>query len=254
MDDLATEDATRLEPTPDGQPYTVDDLYRELRVQILRGRLRPGAVLSQVRLAQEFGVGRTPLREALRMLQREGLVDAAYNRRVRVSQLSTSELEQLYARRILLEALGLRASIPRFTATDLNTLDELKETMESFMPDPSQRLEEWERPHRAFHQLLVRYAGAHILRDIQQLQDHAERYRALFGPNLPASFTTGAAEHAELVAAVRERDQLRAGRVLARHFGRSGLALLSQTAPTHDSIALREALRVVLGDEDVAAD
>jgi DNA-binding GntR family transcriptional regulator len=65
----------------------VESLYQELRRRILIGELRPGAVLSQVKLADAFGTGRTPLREALRMLQREGLIEAKYNRRVRVAAL-----------------------------------------------------------------------------------------------------------------------------------------------------------------------
>lgn len=51
----------------------MESLYQELRRRILIGELRPGAVLSQVKLAEAFGTGRTPLREALRILQREGL-------------------------------------------------------------------------------------------------------------------------------------------------------------------------------------
>jgi DNA-binding GntR family transcriptional regulator len=231
------------------EPITVEALYDVLRHRILIGDLRPGASLSQVKLADAFGIGRTPLREALRMLQREGLVDAAYNRRVRVAAVTTSELDEIYARRIVLEAMAIRASIPRFSASELEELALLRDEMESFMPDPSGRLEEWEAPHRAFHQLLVSRAGASIVRDLVQLQDHAERYRAILGKSLPASFAPGAADHAKLVVCCVERDVSAAGQTLARHLARSGLALVSQTDPTHDSVALREALRLVLGDE-----
>jgi DNA-binding GntR family transcriptional regulator len=231
------------------EPITVDSLYEVLRRRILVGDLRPGAILSQVKLADAFGTGRTPLREALRMLQREGLVDAEYNRRVRVAALTTSELEEIYARRVVLEAMAMRASIPRFAAAELDELQALQAEMESFMPNPAERLQEWEVPHRAFHELLVRHAGASIVRDVAELQDHAERYRAILGTSLPASFAPGAAEHARLVACCLERDTREAGRTLARHLARAGLALVSQTDPTHDAVALREALRLVLGDE-----
>jgi DNA-binding GntR family transcriptional regulator len=235
--------------SPSGEPITVDSLYELLRHRILAGELRPGAILSQVKLADAFGTGRTPLREALRMLQREGLVDAEYNRRVRVAALTTSELDEIYARRVVLEAMAVRASIPRFTLAELDELQALKAEMESFMPDPAERLQEWEAPHRAFHQLLVRHAGASIVSDVEQLQDHAERYRAILGSSLPGAFAPGAADHAQLVVSCIERDPREAGRTLARHLARAGLALLSQTDPTHDAVALREALRLVLGDE-----
>jgi DNA-binding GntR family transcriptional regulator len=235
----------------DAEPVTVEALYAQLRHRILVGELRPGAALSQVKLADAFGTGRTPLREALRMLQREGLVDAEYNRRVRVSALSTSELDEIYARRVVLEAMAIRASVPRFSAVDLDRLAELRAEMEAFMPDPSASLKEWEVPHREFHRLLVRHAGRSIVRDCDQLQDHAERYRAILGSALPSSFAPGAADHAELVECCRRRDAHTAGQTLARHLARAGLALLSQTDPTHDAMPLREALKLVLHERPV---
>src|SRR5918998_1911085 len=101
---------------------TVEDLFAELREQILSGELPEGSVLSQVKLAERFGVNRTPLREALRMLQREGLIDAQYNRGVQVSRLSTADLEDLYAQRIVTEALGVRLTVPTLTRDDIAEL------------------------------------------------------------------------------------------------------------------------------------
>jgi DNA-binding GntR family transcriptional regulator len=233
---------------PQNDEPVVDSVYHDLRHRILIGDLRPGASLSQVKLADAFGIGRTPLREALRLLQREGLVDAEYNRRVRVAALSTSELDEIYARRVVLEAMAVRSSIPRATLAEIDRLRELQAEMESFMPDPSTRLEEWEAPHREFHALLVSHSGASIVRDIAQLQDHAERYRAILGRSLPASFAPGAADHARLVECCAERATKEAGETLARHLARSGFALISQTDPTYDAVALREALRLVLHD------
>jgi DNA-binding GntR family transcriptional regulator len=231
----------------DGGDQTVERLHAVLRGRILTGELTPGSIVSQVKLAQALEVGRTPLREALRMLQREGLVQAEFNRRVRVSPLSTSELEQIYARRIVLEAMAIRASIPRFTSADLAHLRDLLAAMETFLPNPAERLDEWERPHREFHALLVARAGDGICEDLRRLQDHAERYRAILGRDLPASFAPGAREHVQLVEACEARDRDAAGRVLAGHLARSGLALISQTNPAHDAVALREALIIVQG-------
>ena len=78
-------------------------VYETLRAGILRGELDADAPISQVQLARQLGVSRTPLREALRMLQREGLIESEPNRRVRVSRMSLTEVEQLYAMRVMLE-------------------------------------------------------------------------------------------------------------------------------------------------------
>ena len=65
---------------PGTAPLTVDAIFRLLRDEILHGVLPPGAVVSQVKLAERLGINRTPLREALRMLQRENLIEGEHNR------------------------------------------------------------------------------------------------------------------------------------------------------------------------------
>jgi DNA-binding GntR family transcriptional regulator len=238
---------TDLRPA-DAPPVTVESLHDELRRQILSGELAPGLVLSQVKLADAFGTGRTPLREALRMLQREGLVDAEYNRRVRVAELSTSELDQIYACRVVVEAMAVRTTVMRLEEDDLIRLRELLGAMEAFMPNPPEHLAEWEESHSAFHRLLISRAGDRIVGDIVELQEQSLRYRKIMGHEVPGLFAPGAVEHAALVVAAERREVEEAGLVLAKHLARSGLALLSQVNPTYDAIAVRQALRLVIRD------
>src|SRR3954452_11311093 len=106
-------------PTRNGSRDNIAAIHDELREAILRGDLPAGAVLSQLRLAEDFGVSRGPVREALRLLQREGLVEAELNRRARVADFSLGDLEQLYAMRIVNEALAVRTTVPRLTAQQL---------------------------------------------------------------------------------------------------------------------------------------
>ena len=225
---------------------TVESLYRELRRQVLCGELAPGATLSQVKLASQLGTGRTPLREALRMLQHEGLVEAEYNRRVRVAPLSTSELDQIYASRIVTEAMAVRVSVQRISHDDIERLRGLHAVMNSFMPDPLSHQLEWEKSHSAFHRLLISGAGSRIVIDASHLQDQAIRYRSIVGQDAPGLFAPGAREHAALVDAAARRAPDQASELLARHLARSGLALLSQVNPAYDAVALRQALQMVL--------
>src|SRR5258708_23820615 len=97
-------------------------VHTRLRQMILDGTVPPGTVLSQVQLAQEIGVSRTPLREALRMLQAEGLVLAEYNHRVRVADIDISELEYFYASRIMLESLAIALTVPCLSQEDIDRL------------------------------------------------------------------------------------------------------------------------------------
>src|SRR3954463_15444131 len=98
-------------------------VYQRVREAILEGEIPPGATMSQVALAEELGISRTPLREALRMLQSEGLVDAERNRRVRVAPVSPQDLEELCVMRVTLEAEAIRLAVPRMAAEDLGRLE-----------------------------------------------------------------------------------------------------------------------------------
>src|SRR2546430_12965559 len=92
-------------------------LHAYLRECVLDGTLTPGTKLSQVALADQLGVSRTPLREVLRMLQDEGLVEIEPNQRTRVAGLDPQELDDLYGSRIVMETLALSMTFGRFGAT-----------------------------------------------------------------------------------------------------------------------------------------
>src|ERR1700753_2457478 len=94
----------------------IPHLHAYLRECILDGTLTPGTKLSQVSLARQLGVSRTPLREVLRMLQEEGLVEIEPNQRTRVAGLDPQELDDVYASRILLETLALSMTMATFGA------------------------------------------------------------------------------------------------------------------------------------------
>jgi DNA-binding GntR family transcriptional regulator len=232
--------------TPQGDATTVEEIYAGLREQILDGRLAEGEPLSQVKLAQQWGVNRAPLREALRMLQREGLIHAQYNRRVRVSKLTTADLEELYSERILTEALGIRLTVRGMDDADIARLRELLGTMEGLASAES--FAEWEIAHHEFHGCLVAAAGERLRARIDYLGDYARRYRhalASMGKRAVEGFAQGALEHRAIVDACDARDVELASRTLAHHLARTALSLISVREPTHDPATVREALRMV---------
>src|SRR5919112_1940186 len=177
--------------TRDGQHVAL--VHDRLRDAILRGVLPAGQTTSQVTLARDLDVGRTPLREALRMLQREGLVVSEPNRRVRIAGLSSADAEELYVMRIALEAVAIRITVPTLTSTDFAELEGLMAQMDHYMRTedrPGLRA-----PHRAFHDRLVRDSGERVTITIGQLFDHAERYRLAYGAATPQPREQRPAEH-----------------------------------------------------------
>src|SRR3989440_12360193 len=96
----------------------IPHVHAYLRECILDGTLEPGTKLSQVSLAGQLGISRTPLREVLRMLQEEGLVEIEPNQRTRVAGLDPRELDDVYASRILHETLALSLTLDGFGTAD----------------------------------------------------------------------------------------------------------------------------------------
>jgi DNA-binding GntR family transcriptional regulator len=219
-------------------------VYSSLRDSILNGALAPGQSLSQVQLASQLGVSRGPLREAVRMLQREGLVEAELNRRGRVSSFSIDDLEQLYAMRIVHESLALRINVPRFTKRDIDTLRGCIRRMEGLA---GHDLRQWQATDREFHFTLVAHTGDRLLRTIRELYDHADRYRRLYIKGVPRALSIAADEHRKILDACIAGDSALAAGQLARHLARTALTVLTHHAPEHDPTTVRAAIRLATG-------
>jgi DNA-binding GntR family transcriptional regulator len=217
-------------------------LYERLREAVLSGELVPGSVVSQVQLAQQYNVSRAPLREALRMLQTEGLVEAQPGRRNRISVVSGPDVEQLYALRITIEALAIRLTVQRVDDDDVAALRLLLEDMDELAK--TRDFDRWEIPHKAFHRALVAKSGERLVSTIEELCDHATRYRRIF-LNQPRAWAAAASEHAAIVDAFEARDAALAASHLAAHFATTALTVCASLAPEYEPAGIREALRVV---------
>jgi len=218
-------------------------VYERVREAILEGEIAPGATMSQVALADELGISRTPLREALRMLQSEGLVEAERNRRVRVAPVSPVDLEELCIMRVTLEAEAIRLAVPRMTAEDLARLEGSMAEMAHFAEAKDYR--RWTVPHQAFHRGLTAPAGDRFTGVLGQLFDHAERYRRLHIGHGPSAWATK--DHRNILDACKADDREAAGRLLAEHFARTGFEVIDQLASDYEPVRLRETLSASAG-------
>lgn len=232
-----------------GEPG-VQGVYGRLRDEILGGRLLPGAVLNQVHLARQLGVSRTPLREALRMLQAEGLVRSEHQRRMRVVSVDSGEIDALYAERILLESLGISLTVPLLGAGQLGAIQQALDSMHAgeATGDPSA----WEQPHELFHALLVQRAGAPLEAAIVGAGSRAELYRRLFVRSEPLTWATTRDEHDSVLEACLQRDVEEAVRRNARHLARTALVLCGRLDPEFEPRGVRQALRLVARERRAA--
>jgi DNA-binding GntR family transcriptional regulator len=178
------------------------------------------------------------------MLQAEGLIESERNRRVRVTSFAIDDLEQVYATRIVLEALGIRLTVPLLTEDQLTHLRDCLVEMSSF--EDRRDVVGWEDPHRRFHHQLVAHAGEQILRIIDELADHTRRYRLLYVGGRAHQWAQAVSDHEHIFEACVRRDAAVAAELLARHFGQTALSLIATVEPTRDPVPIRTALRTVL--------
>jgi DNA-binding GntR family transcriptional regulator len=223
--------------SPDAKQSS-DAVYEQVREAILNGELAPGTVMSQVALADELGISRTPLREALRMLQSEGLIDAEPNRRVRVAPMSPADLEDLWVIRVTLESEALLLSIPRMTPEDLAGLEGYMAEMAHYAAAEDYR--RWVVPHRAFHRALTAAAGKRLNVLLGQLFDYAERYRRLHIGHGPSAWAT--AGHRDILDACKRSDRELGAKLLASHLARTAFEVSELLDPAYDPVKLKEAL------------
>jgi DNA-binding GntR family transcriptional regulator len=195
-----------------------------LRTEILRGAYRPGERIRQEHVAARSGASRIPVREALRMLQAEGLVTLVANSGARVTRLSLTECAEVYQIRERLEPLLLRASLPGLDEAAIGRMAELVDVMEAGGGDVDVFL----RADREFH--LTSYAAAapgETAQIIGRMWNVTQHYRREF-TQLAAHRDALAATHLEhrlLLDCLRRADPDDAERVLVMHIRRTRLEL-----------------------------
>ncbi|MBA5686686.1 GntR family transcriptional regulator [Rugamonas apoptosis] len=194
------------------KPSSGHAILAALRTSITSGSLPPGTVLRQVELAEEFGVSRIPVREALQALQSEGLVVIEPNRGAFVASYSAEQLSEMFDLRVMLEVDALRYAIPQHTERSIRKLEALQREL-----DDEDQPAEWVRIDRDFHGELYAPSGrTHTLQLIAGLRGSVERFSlAHMGPDTRR--TGWSDEHHQLIAAVRGRDVAAASAILTSH-------------------------------------
>lgn len=213
-----------------------------LRAMVVSGQLAPGAELTQVGLANRIGVSTTPVREALRRLEAEGLLESQRNGRPRVPAFEPADLDGLYANRVLLEALGIALSAPLLDERRLaDVRGELAAMRTAVAPA------DWDAAHASFHLSLMAGAGAPLRHEIARLLTRSDRYRRMsVTMDDNEGRRLGDEEHAAILAACESGDGRRAALLLARHLTRSALTLIALLEPGYDPVAVREAVQMVM--------
>jgi DNA-binding GntR family transcriptional regulator len=206
-----------------------DSVYEGLRIDVLAGRLRPGAKLLMRALCSRFGVSLGAVREALAMLAAEGLVLSSPQRGFTVAPISKSDLQDLTAARAEIEALCIVKAIEngdlewetKIVASHYRLARKTSEAHE----DIRQR-DDWSVLHGDFHAALADGCGSRwLLRLRSILYEHSERYRRLSFP-INDDDRDIVTEHDELCKAVLARDTDRAVKLIKAQVNTTAATIL----------------------------
>ncbi|WP_345713531.1 GntR family transcriptional regulator, partial [Kineococcus glutinatus] len=202
-------------PRTDGPRTRVDadTIYARVRAQVLSGARPAGSRVLEVSLAEEFGVSRTPVREALRRLAHDRLLEPGA-RGLQVRVVTPGEVVQVYDARVLLEAEAAAQAARLARIGDVLELERLLARDRALVePDDATRT----RTNMEFHAALWRAAHNPVLLDLLQRLTVHQVHSPHSTLSVPGRWEEALAEHAALLRAVAEHDEERARRTAADH-------------------------------------
>ena len=187
----------------------------ELRRRIVANSLAPGQRLDEAVLADDLGISRTPLREALKVLSAEGLVEIRPRRGCYVAQVAPADLDEIFPIMALLEGEVAREAALKGSAADLKRLGQLHESLERHAAAGD--VDRYYEVNYAFHDALQAIAGnrwlQHVIGDLRKLL-RLSRHRSL---RLEGRLEESLAEHRVLMDALHRRDAAAAERIMKDH-------------------------------------
>jgi DNA-binding GntR family transcriptional regulator len=192
------------------------DLLDGLRTLINQGELAPGARVPERALCERFGVSRTPLREALKVLAAEGLVELLLNRGARIATLADEHLTHLFEVIAALEAEGGRLACERISADALAEVQGMHYRMYAHFL--RRELPEYFALNQAIHNAIIAASGNPVLvATYASLSGRITRARYMANQLNPDRWQSAMDEHEVILAALVERDGARLGSLLVRH-------------------------------------
>lgn len=199
-------------------------VYGVVRNAITTRELEPGAVVNESLLAKTLGVSRSPIRDAMQALFREGLVVRGSNGRYYVARLSREDLDGIYAVRAALEGLAAYLVCQDVADADIEALEDIlrREKRAAELHDASGLLE----AGTAFHEWIIVRAGNPVLSELTLMLRGRTRPFTLESSRLRSREIDAVREHEEFIEALRRRDARRARDLMEHHLEQSRFRLL----------------------------
>ena len=212
-----------------------DELVARLRDMIIEGELAPGIRVPERALCERFSVSRTPLREALKVLASEGLLDLLRNRGATVSRLTQADLDEMFPVMGALEALAGELACARITDEQIAEVRALHYQM--VLHYTRKELPQYFRLNQQIHELIMNAAGnATLTRMYQGLSGRIRRARYLANMS-KARWDQAVEEHEAILLALSQRDAARLSRILKQHLQNKGETVKESLSVDDDDLS-----------------
>ncbi|MDO9488023.1 MAG: GntR family transcriptional regulator [Sphingomonadaceae bacterium] len=208
----------------------VDSAYRAIREGILAGTFAQGSHITARQLAEATGLSRTPVREAMRGLEAEGLITLIPNRGAFVARWTEKEIKQIYELRVLLESFAAQVAAERITDEQREELQALAAEMARLVEQRPVDIEAVAEVNDRFHKGVLEACGNPRLRDLLGTITELPLQLSTFRRYSVEELRRSAMQHAELVSALMVRDGDWARGVMTAHI-RSARHTLLKSAP-----------------------
>jgi DNA-binding GntR family transcriptional regulator len=198
-------------------------VYRRLRQNILKGKLKPGQKLVMADLAKGFGLSETPVREAIRRLESDGYVQFTPHMGAIVTGIDEGQLVEIYLIRSELEALAARLAGPHITERDIEYL--IKKNQEMELATEQEKYESLGALNKDFHLRIYKAAPfPRLYKMICDLWETFERWPSVFS-YVPERSRASVEEHKQIIRALQTKDQELADQLIKKQKGRTKEAL-----------------------------
>jgi len=199
----------------EGYELLSQKVYRALKTEIIKGSLKPGNKLSEGKIAEQMGVSRTPVREALKELAAEGFVKMNPNQAVVVSNASVEDVQEVLQIRGVLEGLAARLATKMISEEEIKELEKYQKQMEYYTKKDD--VLAFSEMDAEFHELILNVCGNNRLIQIRKnLSDQAHRYR-IRSLSVPGRLKYSLKEHQEIVEALKRKNAEQADRLSQKH-------------------------------------
>ena len=201
-----------------------DVVFNTLRQAILTGELKPGERLMEIHLANKLGVSRTPIREAIRKLELEGLVTMIPRRGAEVAQITEKSMNDVLEVRRAMDALCVELACDRITPEELQDLKKACDTFEAAVKTDD--IKQIAQADVALHDIIVQATGnRRLIQLVNNLSEQMYRYRVEYLKREDAHETL-LAEHERIIETIEKRDKEEAMKAVSRHIDNQVAAVI----------------------------